>query len=462
MAMDAVPSAEWWLGELATRLDYRRSNTYLLRSYMDGYAPLPEGAEGCREAYQQFQKKARTNYAELVTAAVCDRMQPGWFRVGDSEEDDDTARGIWKDNKLQIWSNDVHWDMIGLGHGYICVQPGSNGVEILYERPEQTIVAHDPGRPDKRRAALKVYRDDVYGVDVAYLHLPGLVYRYYRNVPVQRGFVRPLTSIVGGWELESVSESGLTTIPIVPFINRRGLGEFETHLDTLDRINWNILQRLVIIAMQAYRQRALKGDLPEKDEKGNPIDYGAIFRPGAGALWELPAGVELWESAQADLTGILESSREDVKALAAVTQTPMSVLMPDSANQSAEGASFAREGLVFKTQDRIARASAAWAEGMKLAFAIDQDIAEEDVPQIDVIFMPPERLSLAERADALSKVGDKMPFRSQMTKIMGLDGDEVDRMVAERAADSFLAPVFTPSTPSALQAQVETGIASSA
>jgi hypothetical protein len=84
-------------------------------------------------------------------------------------------------------------------------------------------------------------------------------------------------------------------------LNRNGVGEFEPHLDVLDRINHMILQRMVIATMQAFRQRAIKGDtedMPDKDpETGEEIDYDDIFAADPGALWRLPKVRDMWESA---------------------------------------------------------------------------------------------------------------------------------------------------------------------
>lgn len=446
------PDPMWWLNHLTGRLDNRRARLALLRRYLEADAPLPDGAENCRDAYIGFQKKARSNYAENITDAVCDRMTVSQFRVGDNAEDDNAARKIWKANKLGIWSADVHRDMVGLSAGYAAVQPGDNGPEVIQMRPEQAIVESDPARPDKRRAALLVYRDFLYDVDFAYLHLPGRVFRFVRDSyggKTERERRLPLTNVSGGWFLDSTFSddtgrpTGLTRIPVVAFINRGELGEFETHLDLLDRINWTILQRLVITAMQAFRQLATKGDLPEVDEAGNPIDYAKIFQPGPGALWQLPEGVDLWESSQTDLTGVLNSVKADLTELSAVTKTPMPALVPEGANQSAEGASVAREGLVFKISDRIERARAAWGEVLSLAIELDT----AKVVDVDVDFLPPERQSMAERYDALSKAGTDVPWRSKMTQILQLDGDTVDRMASERAADALFAASFAPPPP---------------
>ena len=437
-------SPDQWLDRLTRRMDDRASRLALLRSYMDGNAPLPEGAEGCRDAYQKFQRKARTNFGELVVDAVVERMIVGGFRVGDKNEDDNAARRIWKRNRLKSGSTDVHRDMIGLSAGYVIVGGDRGNAIITVERPEQVIVEHDARRPDLRRAAVKVYRDDVDGFDVAFLHLPGVVHTYFRRLRDQFNgqALNPLHA-QGGWTHAGGENTELSFIPVYPFVNRGGIGEFESHIDVLDRINWTILQRLVITAMQAYRQRATKGELPSEDAEGNEIDYNEIFKPGPGALWQLPEGVELWESQQTDFTPILSAAKDDITHLAAVTRTPMATLMPDKANQSAEGASFAREGLVFKAEDRISRA--AWDDVMAGALAIENGLPDP-VLDVETIWKPAERQSLSERADAASKATD-LPWRTKMERIYQFDGDEVDRMETQRAADALNVALAFPPPP---------------
>lgn len=442
-------SPDQWLARLTKAMDERASRLQTLRCYMNGDAPLPEGAEGCRDAYKAFQRKARTNFGELVVDAVVERMIPSGFTVGGKPEDDDRVRAIWKRNRLQIGVADVLRDMVGLSAGYMIVQegPGRKAV-VTCERPEQVITEQSAARPDQVRAALKVYRDEVEGFDVAYLHTPGMVHTYIRPLRNRLGESLMVMRVQGDWQLAGSDPTGLAFIPVFPFLNRGGMGEFETHTDVLDRINWNILQRLVITAMQAYRQRATKGDLPLEDAEGNAIDYADMFRPGPGALWQLPEGVELWESQQTDITAILAANKDDITHLAAVTRTPMATLVPDGANQSAEGASFAKEGLVFKAGDRVVRASAALNLAMGAALAIETG-ASEPVDDVESLWLPVERQSLAERADAATKATD-LPWRTRMTDIWQFSADRVDQMETERADDALQAASLAPPAPVAV------------
>ncbi len=438
-----------WLHRLASQMDSRRGRMELLRSYMDGNAPLPEGADGCREAYQKFQRKSRTNFGELVVDAVAERMCATGFQV--SNRDNTAAWSIWKRNRMQVKSFDVFRDMLGLSAGYLMLTPSPRGVIITQERPEQAITESHPLLPELVRAGLKIYRDGPLMSDFAFLHLPGVVYQYRRDASDGNGIIKTLPYATAGWELIKASATGLSFVPMYPFENRERRGEFETHLDLLDRINWVTLQRLVITAMQAYRQRGIKGDLPVEDEQGNEIDYAEMFKPGPGQLWQLPPESEVWESAAGDLTQILSAAKDDIRDLAAVTRTPISVFVPDGVNQTAEGASFAKEGLVFKTTDRAARAGTVMAAMMGGALAIEAG-ESDPVADVETLWAPFEMRSLAERADASTKAQD-LPWRTRMTDIWGFSQERVDELESERSNDALIQAMATPPPPKALPGQ---------
>ena len=432
-----------WLTRLTVAMDERSKRLKELREYLDDGGPLPEGAEGCKDAYRDFQKKSRTNFAELVVDAVVERMIPAGLVSPEGEDTEKALLAIWRRNRLQLGTADVVRDMAALSCGYMIVERDEQGRALITcERPEQVYSEQTAGRPDLMRAAVKVYRDPVEKIDVAYLHLPGFVYRYTRSIVDFSGVLAEPVSFAGEWvwdESEDV-ETGLNYIPVFPFVNRGGKGEFEPHLGLLDRINWVALQVLVIIALQAYRQRALEipvdgEQLPREDDDGKQINYSDMFKPGAGALWELPPGVKLWESSQTDFTPVLTANKGNLVTLAGVTRTPMSTLIPDGANQSAEGAAFAREGLVFKATDRVERAGDALSRVMGAALGIERDLPDI-VDEIEVKWLPVERRSLAERADAAAKAQD-IPWRSRMRDIWGYSEAEIDKMETERAADAL-------------------------
>jgi hypothetical protein len=448
-------SPGWWLDRLGRKLADRQPRLDRLHRYYAGDCDLPEGAEGCREAYRAFQAKSRSNFSELIVDAPRERMVITGFRTGaeDDENGDKAARDIFAANGLRVGSADLHSWMLSLGDAYTIVgppTPETSGLPLItVEDPRSMVTDHDPRSPRTVRAALKMYTDDVSGRHVAYVYLPGTVHVAYRDAESASSMIQ--TDFAGGgwkWDESRGGESGARLpfddfMPVTRFQNKRGVAEFEPHLDIIDRINHNVLQRMVTVAIQAYKQRAITGNLPETYADGTEVDYAGIFRPGPGALWRLPEGAEIWESSQADITGVLAASKDDVQTLAAVSRTPLHYITPDAANGSAEGASLMREGLVFKTEDRIERAKEGWAATMSKAFRLGGDETRAQLLQLEPLFAPVERYSLSERADAASKATD-LSQRTRNTEIWQFPPELVERERSEKAGDALLSDALTP------------------
>jgi hypothetical protein len=330
--------------------------------------------------------------------------------------------------------------MLVLGEAYAMVGPPltPGGFPIMTaEDPGQVETKHHELDPQVLTDAIKVWRDDHQGIDFAYFYTPSRV----------EVFVKPTDNSmfsVDGWiyREDLSSDNPLGEIPIVKFKNIDEKGEFEPYLDLIDRINHMILQRLVIVTTQAFKQRAIQGNLPQYDADGNEVDYNGIFEPGPGALWMLPEGTDIWESGQTNIQDIISAVRADIQDFAALTRTPMHYLSPDGANQSAEGAALAREGLVFKAEDRIARVTPSWSKVMSLMFRWLGDEERASLLDLEPIWKPAERYSMAERADANSKFQD-IPFNSRMTLIGQFTPAEIAQMEVERAGEAIFTQALT-------------------
>lgn len=437
MATELTARQAYLISDLKS--DQARYN--MLERYYNGDAPLPEGAEGASKAYRRFQKKARMNIGQLAVAATRERMIIGGFRTGaDGDENGDTvARRLWKANNLDVLSADIHNMMLTYGEAYAIIgPPNAFGIPVVtVEDPRQVETEHSPVDPRILTDAVKVWRDDEMKIDFAYFYTPTRVEVYVK--PSEGSLYA-----IDGWiyRPDLSSDNPLGEIPVVKFENIDEKGEFEPFIDLIDRINHMILQRLVIVTTQAFKQRAIKGDLPQQDMDGNDVDYDGIFQPGPGALWMLPEGTDIWESGQTDINGIISAVRADIQDFAALTRTPMHYLSPDGANQSAEGAALAREGLVFKAEDRMARVTPSWSKVMSLMFRWMGDEQRASLLDLEPIWKPAERYSLAERADANSKFQD-IPFNSRMTLIGQFSPAEVAEMATERAGEQILTQALT-------------------
>lgn len=449
-------SEGWWLKSQLEALQQRQDRLNKLDRYYRGDPDLPWGPDGCKAAFQRMARKARANWATLIVEAVRERQKLVGFRTGAADDDlgDKEADRIWRANNMPAMSKQVHRAKGSMGDAYTIVgdMDATIGAPLITaEDPRQVITTQDPRDRRRTLSALKVFADDIAQADRAYLYLPGTG-NSTRVLTAQRRRTASDAAVdfgIGGWDW-GTEQTIAGPIPVIHFPNRadlygRSMGEFEDVIDDIDRINLMLLQRLVVAVMQAFRQRAVKGDLPERDSDGELIDYADIFRADPGALWQLPAGVDLWESAGVDLTPILESVKADVRDLAATTRTPMFYLFPDAANGSAEGASLMREGLVFKTNDRNDEASDPWERTMALAFLRMNDGARADRSKVQAIWQSPEQFSLSERYDAAVKAkAADVPWRTIMTDVLQFPPLQVDQMEAQRQQDSFLAEPAAP------------------
>ncbi|MET1020037.1 MAG: phage portal protein [Microterricola sp.] len=477
MAIDTTirNSPGWWLQKGARKLEYRQKRLTKLSLYHDGNPPLPSGAEASKGAFNDFQKKARTNFAELIVGAVRERLAVRSIRtaVDTDGNGDDVAWGIYVENNLDIELSDVLENMLALGDGYTITGLDPEDPErviITGEDPRQVVTIHNPVRQSEVRAAVKIFHDADEQKDYAFLYLAGGT----RQAADEEGFplfdeagrrvmedfnarryvasrdrkarARALTFSAGSFDWDDDfggaegEELGHKVVPVVRFRNRRGIGEFEPHIDLLDRINHTILQRMVIAAYQAFKQRALQvddEDMPDEDEDGNAIDYDDLLTADPGSFIKIPKNATIWESGQADMQGILSSIKDDVQHLAAVTRTPMSVVSPDAVNQSAEGAALIKEGQVFKTEDKQKRAAAALRLMFHIAFLCLGDTERADKQKIIIDWAPAERHSLQQKYDAASKAPASIPSETIMTEILQFSPETVALAKSQQMDDAL-------------------------
>lgn len=447
---------EQWVTFLTRRMDRARPRIDLLRGYTNGNAPLPEMGPNLRKSWATFQKKAIANAGGLIVDTLVERIRPNGILVGDQPDSPlaQHARRIWRDNRMDVTFKDAARDALTVGIGYLLVTIADDGAAIITrEMPEQFYAEPDPLRPWKADAALKVWRSIPDGMDYMVVWVDGVRASYARKSWDENN--RIINRVSGKWELTGVTPFDGPP-PVVLLTNKDGMGEFEAHLGLLDRINTGILYRLVTTAMQTYRQRALRvpnadsPGLPEEDEQGNQIDYQEIFEPGPGALWELPPGVELWESQTTDITPMLTAVKDDWRELAGATKTPLSAMLPDSANQSASGAEQPMLQLISKAQDRIDRFKPALDVSMVRALRIEgADLGDATV---EVTLEKPATVSTPEKYAAAAQAkaaGESLETIQEV--ILGYSPQQIAQDKQRRAEEQIAlasALASLPSTPS--------------
>lgn len=468
---DVQGSPAWWLDFLGQRFEERdrtfdlldplrpvnqqpipyrtrRQRMNLLWSYYIGQPPLPQVAQDYTQTFCEVLRKGRATYAPMAITPMMDRMQLNGVSTGvDSSADgDDVARRIMEYSNFAAAIKDALAYLFVMSEAYLMVVPAAPDALdktplITAEDPRTCIGQPDPMNPNQLQAALKIGYDPVLQREVVWLFLDGKRYQASRaSTPFLGG---AFTSQGFEWDGDPVDMpelEGIGRVPIVQLVNARGMGEFEPHLDLLDRINDTILQRIVLTWYQSFRQRAVIGDLEGDDDDldapDEQIDWNDIFRADPGALWRVPKDVTFWESNQAELTPILTCIRDDVKEFAAVTSTPLHLITPDAANQSAEGASLMREGLVFKVKDRRARLAPRLIEAWKIAFAFAGE--PQRGKDIKLNWGNIESFSLTEKTAAIGQTRGILSRERQLIDIMEMTPDEATQNMQELLQDDIL------------------------
>jgi hypothetical protein len=468
--MDQPGSDGWWLKQLYTQLLEQREYCQRMLDRYFGDPPLPFIADTQRDSVKWFVGQSRTNFERLIVDAVLSRLRLRGIRtaLGPDDRGDPEAWTTWKTSRGKLWSHDAHRMALAMSRSYVIVGKDADGnLLVTAEDPRSVTAITDPENPYRVEAALKVYYDYTEGVERAYLYRPGRAPRVAQSDVNSASPVVSITrfldhnfdwldnSFVPNMDADNfvpidggapwlAGHDGLPDLcPVVPFVNQDGLSEFEPYIPLLDRINQQILQRMTIATVQAFRQRAFKG-LPQKDPKtGEDIDYDSIFVADPGAIWNVPASAEIWESGQVDLQPILLAIRDDIKDLAAVSGTPLYTISPDVANGSAEGASLQREQLNFRVESRQDRWEIAHEMVVELIFRTLGDDARAKPGTVEIMWAGTDRPSMAERAAAIAQTTGVIPRYQQLTEIWGMNPDMADRAMSELKQDFLLDQQFS-------------------
>lgn len=422
-----------------------------LWSYYVGDPPLPKVAEDYRDLFRDVLRKARSNYAPMCISAMLDRMelQAVSTQSDDDTDGDDVADEIMEDSGFAASFKDLLGYLFSMGESYGMVVPPSAPGELPTIHaidPRRCVGVRDRSNPIRLAAALVRDCDEVTNEQVSYLFLPGVKYEFRQENGSS-------TWNVNDAKTEDIAvPAELGGIPIVRFENPHGIGEYEPHIDLLDRINDSTLQRIIGFWYQALRQRAVGVDEDEEEDdfdpiedgddeglvKRKPIDWDKVqYQAGPGSLWKFPKDFEIWESQQTDFGPFINAKRDDVKEFAAVTSTPLYLITPDDANGSALGAGLQREASTSKVRDRRARITPGLKLLWRIAFALKGDVARGR--KMDFSWGPIEFLTLAEQGSASVQAQGTLSTEDRLERIWQMSPEDASRNMQRMRAEQLMA-----------------------
>lgn len=457
--------------DFSDELDRRGPMLRLLERYLAGYPAIPEHIRQVRlEAeYRVLMRQAVTNWPQLVVDSVDERLEVEGFNFG-SKAASDKAWEIWQRNQLDADAGLIHQACLGgIGRAYAIVwdEDGDGKAEIVPQHASNAIVAYAGGSQRKRSAALKRWMENERWL--ATLYTPTHIYRFQAQGTGAEGKRGPW---VERDDEDFETPHGLKAVPMVEFGINRALGgfdpvanalsqpmamrpqfgmaygEFQRVLTVIDRINTTIFALLLAQEFASFPVRALIGDPINwetvLDANGDPLldaDGSVVERPATPPVainrWvqiENPDGriVQLPES---NLDNYIKSAEAHIRHLAAITKTPAHYLLGEMVNLSADAIRAAEAGLISKIRKHQRSLGESWEEVIRLAFRVENPSAPEaDRVDAQVRWADPESRSLAERADAFSKLAPSLPFPAIGELVLGLTPQQIKQM--EDAASS--------------------------
>lgn len=494
-------TARWYLNRLCRRLMGRQGRYDRLERYALGNHPLPNGDQRFVVALSDLQKKAKTNYIELVISAVTTRMDVTGFRVGDGKTTappppsvpgapttapgtppdpatasptdptapadataapappatwtDDDASEIWKFNDMDFQSPIIINTGATFGDTYVCVTPPdpddlSNPNQlplITAEDPRECIVEMDPARPTRTLCGLKMWQDDVAQVVFAVID-DGLNFYEYQG-PALNDIVGQDTATLTKRLLSHPSEGGFFLISVTP--NTLGevsivRGNWQPRFGTQGRgeaeVVLDIQDRInhtILDRLVISKSQAYNQRwVTGGDPKNNTTDRK--WKPGPSAVWALSdKDAKFGQFEAADITPLLAAIRDDVGDMAAVSQTPGTYLMNRMVNVSGDTLTQDQVALVQKIKARMTAMGWMYQKVMRLCFMATGDVEKAQSVDVQTLWVDPEIYDLAAMADAFQKLqAAGMPLQLIMEKF-NYSPDEIAMALAEQQRQEQMA-----------------------
>jgi len=378
-----------------------------------------------RQLFRRLMKEARTNWCELVVNAVAERLAVQGFSFGDPDIDA-LVWDIWQASAMDADGEMVQTDALVCANCPTSVWPDDDspmGVTIYPEHPMQTVLLYAPGQRRRPVAAFKSVLDTLTLGNVADTEHEVLI--------------TPDAAVTWLGSREPVYQENSTgSVPyvdVVPAPRTIGPPRSELHAAATiqQRINTTIYNRLVATDFGAFRQITATGvKLRQADGTlAPPFNVGADRLLGSEN-----ENAKIGVIPESNLSGYLDAVKEDVAALAAITQTPPHYLLGQIVNASGDALKAAESGLVSKVQRRAAHIGEAWEEVARLALGFIGNPGAVNF-SAQVIWRDFETRSEAVVVDALSKMAQLGVPRDVLWAKWGASPQDIEAWKAMEAAE---------------------------
>lgn len=440
------------VNHLGTALEKRARNSRRLNKYYESDCPIPDAVVRARltNAYKTLMPMSVAPWASLVVRAVLDRLQVSGIRSPQPEVDE-ILRGLWQDNDMDAESKLGNHAALIDGRCFATVWPEKGGPpQVTLDGADQVIVEYQEGSRRVRTAGLRYW---VSG-DVPYctLYRPDGLFKFI-GPKNSSGFsgTRWEHRVVPGedWPLDNPYD----VVPVVELaVNRRikpgtfgyARGEFEHVTGLLDRINLLTFLGLVVALWMGFPLRGVIGAKVLKDDDGNALPP---FDADADKLFVVTEkDAKLAEFKAADRGNL--SIFAELSQLAYITSTPAHYFPLETgiSNIGSDTVTALEGGLHSKVDGHKSTLGTGYKEVMRL-LGLMAETPVQMSPRAQILWKQSATRSMAEAADAATKLKDILPWQALAEKVLDADQDEIARWEAMRSSDALSALIAGAKSP---------------
>lgn len=422
-----------------------------------GRQQLPELPDTAPREYEALQKRAVTPWLGLVVQSLAQALFVEGYRT--ASEDDSALWEVWQANKMDRKQVGLYEAAFTTGVSYIAVLPqsmpsqqrtlqvdrtegipewrpySSAQMTAFYEYPDDDwptyALAVEPARDwDDDSAAQESFRVTLFDSEAVYT-----LKRVKSDDPRNDG----ATSQVG-----EPQPHGLTVVPVVRYVNRetitgRAVGEIEPYIPAAARIDQVVFDRLVVQRFGAWRTRTATGlEKPDTDEEKRAEELRLLV---SDLLVSEDPETKFGSLPESRMEGHIQATMQDVRMLAAVSQTPPQFLTGDLINVSSEALAAFEAGYNRKVEQR----KHSFGESHEQAFGLSAQIMGLEFDETSQVqWKDLESRSLAQTADALGKLAStlEIPVEVLWDRLGFLTSQDIDRAKSIRSGEDALARSF--------------------
>ena len=419
-----------------------------------GAQELPAVPDTATREYRALQEKSITPWLGLCVQSLAQALIVEGYRTAGGDEDNQLW-AIWQANQMDAKQTGIYEAAFTTGISYVAVLP--TAMPGQRSRPMVEDVAAPEWRPYSS-AEMTAFYERAYDEWPVYALAaePGPTWRQTQGA-LTRWHVTMFDDEAvyifdqehdGAPVLQDIREHGMSVCPVVRYVNRqtitgRALGEVEPYTAVAARIDQDVFDRLIVQRFGSWRVRTATGlvtpetsDDQAKQELDLKVSDILVSDSPDTTFGSLP---------ETRLDNHLRAPIEDVRMLAAVSQTPPTHLTGDLANISAEALAAIEAAYNRKVEAR----KVTFGEAHERAFALSAQIMGIDVDdEAQVRWRDMESRSMAQTADAFGKLAqtlqipvevlwDKLGFLTdqdrERARELRAQGDGLDAVIRELA-----------------------------